>query len=336
MYKAKHMNCDFSRKENIINALRFHGRKQEELFNHACKVRDEVFNKKVEIRSVVEYSNICRQACCYCGMNKKSDVERFILKRDDVLKQVADLYGKGRRVIMFQTGEYSSDNYFNSIYLLLKEIKRKYQELSITCCFGNMPGYQYKKLRDIGIDRYLLKFETSDSELYKKIKPTDTLRNRLDHLEIIKKLGFHVGSGNMTGLPGQTLDSLAEDIMLLKKLDVQMGSTSVFIPNDMSKFADRPSGDLNLALNFMAVLRIVYPAILIPSTSSLNLLNKDGLLSGLMAGANTITMHDGTPLNEEEKFVIYKSNRYRPRNTLIKAVEKTGLKPVNVSLIRKR
>ncbi|MDD5772427.1 MAG: radical SAM protein [bacterium] len=325
MRSEKNIFNDLNKKTNIVKALLFRGGEQEGLFEYARKIRDEVFGKKVEVRSVIEYSNICEQACNYCGMNKYSSIKRYILSDSELLREIEKLYCNGRRVIMIQAGEISADIYFQRLYKLLKEVKAKYLDLTFICSFGNLSADKYKKLKEAGVERYLLKFETSDPKLYKKIKPSDSFENRLAHIEMLKKFGFQVSSGNITGLPGQTTDSMADDLLLMKKLDIPMGSTSVFIPNDMSNYANCPPGDILTALNSMAILRILCPNMLIPSTSSLELLIKDGQYLGLMAGANAVTLHDGTPENDEAEFVIYRKERYKPKDILIKTVARAGL-----------
>jgi biotin synthase len=327
-------NYSFRDTKDIIRALLFLGKAQEELFCHARQVRNDFSFGLVEIRSVIEYSNICQQACNYCGMNRYSGLKRYVMGDSEFLDSFKRLYNIGRKVILIQTGENQEAVFFDNLHGLLKVVRNKYPDLTLMCSFGNLPEDKYKRLAAIGIDRYLLKFETSSPLLYKKIKPSDTLSNRLAHIKTLKKTGFYVSSGNITGLPGQTLESLASDILLLKKLDLSMGSTSVFIPNNLSNYADYHSGNINLALNFMAILRIICPSMLIPTTSSLELVAKDGQYLGLMAGANTVTLHDGTPKDAEDKYVIYKRKRYRPKDILFKVVDRAGLIPSPASLVR--
>lgn len=316
-----------------MQALLFRGRNQQSLFRYARKARDEIFSKWVEARSVIEYSNICQQECNYCGMGRHSGLKRYILSNEEVMRNVEALYRKGRKVIMFQTGEFYHRNYFDNLCFLLKEIKERYVDLTLICSLGNLPRYNLQKLRKIGVERYLLKFETSDFNLYKKVKLSDTLENRLNHIMMAQEAGLQVSSGNITGLPGQTLASLTDDLMLIKKLKLRMGSTSAFIPNDLSSYAHFPAADIHLVLNFMAILRLMCPSMLIPATSSLELLVKDGQYLGLMAGANVVTAHDGTPHNDEDRFVIYRKNRYKPRDILFTIIRKASLKPFTGSLL---
>ncbi len=331
--KTHRLPYNFNKKKDLIKALLARGKEQKLLFERACRIRDARFGKNVEVRSVIEYSNICGQACNFCGMNVNSGIKRYVLSDEAVLSRVKKLYRHGRRVIMFQTGECHSEAYFKKLYLLLKKIKEVYADLTIIGCFGNLSEKKYKLLRDIGVERYILKFETSDPRLYRKIKPSDTLARRISRVRTLKKLGFQVSSGNIIGLPGQTAASIAGDLLLMKKLDLPMGSTSAFIPNQISNYAAEPPGDLDLALNYTAILRIMCPDMLIPATSSLESLAKGGQYLGLLAGSNTITLHDGTPRDDENRFVIYKLGRYIPKNGLLGVVKKAGLEPSGASLI---
>lgn len=327
---------NFKKRSDIVRALLSRGKEQEDLFRHARRVRDGIFSKRVEARSVIEYSNICRQDCNYCGMNRLSRVKRYILTDTEFLCRIQRLYKNGRRVIMIQSGESHTQRSFDKICNLLQTVKNRHPDLTLICSLGNLSEHMYRRLRESGVQRYLLKFETSDEKLYKKVKPSDTLQNRLRHIKILKGLGFQVSSGNITGIPGQTVESVADDLLLLKELDLPMGSTSVFIPNDLSNYVYYPPGDVNLALNFTAVLRIICPLMLIPSTSSLELVSRNGQYMGLMAGANTLTLHDGTPADEENNYVIYKKDRYKPKDILFKVMKRAGLELSFTSLIREK
>jgi acyl-coenzyme A synthetase/AMP-(fatty) acid ligase/biotin synthase-like enzyme len=327
---------DFSRKSGIVNALQYRGRIQTDLFLRARRIRDEVFSGEVEVRSVIEYSNVCRQECKFCGMNRFSSVKRYCMGTDEFLARFDRLYARGRRIIMIQSGELGPGRLFERLYAALKQVRGRYRDCAIICSLGNLDIDRYKRLRDIGVQRYLLKFETSDPALYKKIKPSDSLRNRLAHIAVLKRLGFQVSSGNITGLPGQTFESLADDIVLLKKMDIPMCSTSVFIPNNLSQFAGSGTGDVNTALNFIAILRILCPRAVIPATSALELAAKGAQLSGLMAGCNSVTLHDGTPRNQEQKYIIYKEKRYRPKDALFAVVAKAGLRASSRSVLREK
>ncbi|HAZ08907.1 MAG TPA: [FeFe] hydrogenase H-cluster radical SAM maturase HydE [Elusimicrobia bacterium] len=311
--------------EDIAQALLLRGGGQEALFDLARRARDKAFGKEVEVRSVIEYSNICRQACHFCGMARDSSIRRYLLSDENFTEKMERLYAGGRRIILVQSGEFESDLHFDRLLRLLGNIRRRHEDLVLIGSFGSLREDWYKGLRDAGVGRYLLKFETSDPVLYSKIKPSDSLADRLAGIETLRRLGFQVSSGNITGIPGQDLRSLAEDLLLLKRLGLHMASTSPFIPNELSRFAAQPPADLELTLNAMSILRILCPRALVPTTSALELLAAGGQYRGLATGANTVTIHDGTPEREAGHFVLYSRRRHLPGDGLLEAVERAGL-----------
>jgi len=299
-------------------ALLLRGEPQQALFALARARREGCFpENQVEIRSVIELSNICHQSCKYCSMAKGSGIKRYMITKDAVLAMADFLYANGRRVILLQSGENGSPNFVNFVTDCVQEIKTKHPEVEIILCLGNLTREQYQALRAAGADRYVLKFETANEGFYADWKQTDTLPKRLECLETLLELGFKVGTGNMVGMPGQTLDHIVDDLMLVGKYNLAMMSCTVFIPGEACVFRDEPKGDVETALNFIALMRILYPSRLMPTTSCLEQAKPGGLLAGLMAGANTVTMHDGTPEHFAALFPIYSSKRVTPNKGLV-------------------
>jgi len=318
---------DFSKKI-LLRALSFKGREQQKLFALARKTRSKYFpHEKVEVRSVIELSNICTQACRFCNINTIPASERYVLEPEALLKRIEYVYRRGRRVLLLQSGEIPSRNYVDFVAGCVRKIKQKFPGMIIILCLGNLSGRQYRQLRKAGADRYILKFETSNSALYSKIKPGDTLKKRVRCIRALMKAGFAVGTGNIVGLPGQTTGSIAADLLFTGTFGPAMASTSVFIPGEHSAYRHKPAGSTDMALNYMALMRILYPGILIPSTSSLEKAKKDSQYLGLMAGANAVTIHDGTPAGLKKRFPIYSIRRVTPSEAHIKRIiKKAGLK----------
>jgi biotin synthase len=298
----------------IKHALLVRGEDMHILHQYARKKRDEFFkDKKVEVRSVIEISNICAQNCLYCNMGKDKEIKKYDLQKEEIINIVDYIYKIGRKVLLLQSGENYTQNYINKIADTVYEIKKNYG-MTIILCIGSLDKMHYKQLRDAGADRYILKFETSNDKLFSYIKPGDSLKRRLKCLDDLISLNFDVGSGNITGLPGQTLEDIVNDIYLIDKYMLKMNSTTVFIPAEKSQFSKENHGDVDLALNLMAIMRIMNPTRLLPTTSSLEKIKKDGQLMGLNCGANTITIHDGTPDEIKKLFPIYSTERVVPNS----------------------
>ncbi len=312
----------------ICKALLARGDEQGRLFASAREKRREYFpSGEVEARSVIEISNVCRQKCAYCGMNRSSKRKRYTITREELLSIVENIYSKGRRVLLLQSGENGSREYIDFISESVYHIKKKFRDMTVMLCMGNLSYRQYRQLRGAGADRYILKFETSNPELYKKVKPGDVLQARMECLNHLIQLGFDVGSGNIVGLPGQSMQDIAHDLFFISRFKLSMVSCSVFIPGEDSGHHSEAAADIDIALNFMALMRIMYPQMLIPSTSSLEKAREGGQLLGLAAGANTVTVHDGTPEELKKHFPIYSANRFTPNEKHIRGIVlQAGLK----------
>ncbi len=300
--------------EVLSEALQLKDEAQKELFLVARERRHRFFpDDRAQSRSVIEISNICRQKCRYCSIGGKDQKLNYTLNSAQMEMLMDYLYEKGRRVILLQSGENPSEPFIQEVINAIGKIKEKHNDLRIILCMGDMTRDQYQRLYDAGASDFVLKFEASNEELFKYCKPNDDLSNRLRCIHDLNDIGYRVGSGNIVGLPKQTMQDLVSDLKLVHKLPLGMNSTTIFVPAENSDFAGEPAGDGNTTLNMMAVMRIMNPDRLMPTTSSLEKMIPDGQYLGLMAGANTVTIHDGTPEELQEHFPIYSTHRVRPQ-----------------------
>ncbi|MCR4792546.1 MAG: radical SAM protein [Lachnospiraceae bacterium] len=300
--------------EVLLEALLLKDDAQQELFELARERRAECFpDNRAQARSVIEISNLCRQRCRYCSIGGKNQKINYSLDANQMEMLMDHLYGKGRRVVLLQSGENPSEVFIRDVVTAIGNIKLRHKDLRIILCMGDLSRDQYQRLYDAGATDYVIKFEASNEELFKYCKPNDDLDRRLKCIMDLSDIGYRVGSGNIVGLPRQTLEDLVSDLQLVQELPLGMNSTTIFIPAEDSEFAAEPAGDPNLTLNMMAIMRIMNPYRLMPTTSSLEKMIPDGQYLGLMAGANTITIHDGTPEELQAYFPIYSTHRVRPQ-----------------------
>jgi biotin synthase len=314
--------------EAVKAALHARGEAQETLFEIARSTRLTGFpDRRVEIRSVIEISNVCKQRCNYCSIGHE-DTKKYVISEADLVEIAAFLYReRGRRVLLLQSGENQDARFVASVTRACATIKDRMPDLQLIGCMGNLSYDQYQALKSAGVERYLLKIEASNPALYESAKPSDKWLDRRRCLDALAELGFMIGSGVIVGLPGQTDDNLVEDLRFLSDLDLDMVSASVFIPGRNTVYEHEQPGDIEKTLNFMALLRIKNPRSLMPTTSSLEKLKPDGQYLGLMAGANTLTIHDGTPMELQHLFPIYDQTRFRPNdNHLYTIAERAGLR----------
>ncbi len=322
---------DYSR-DVLMEALLASGDSQEQMFSLAQEYRLKNFpDNRAQVRSVIEISNVCKQKCRYCAIGGSNQALNFTLKSDVIVELMNHLIEKGRTTILLQSGEHSSDEFVPEVREAIKRIKDKHPEIRIILCLGDLTEDEYQDLYDAGASDYILKFETSNPDLFTFCKPNDTLEHRLNCIRVLAKIGYRVGSGNIVGLPGQTLEDLVNDLILAHELPLKMNSTTIFIPAENSDFSNEPAGDGNMTLNMMALLRIMNPTRLMPTTSSLEKMIPDGQYLGLCAGANTVTIHDGTPEHLQKHFPIYSTKRIRPQMQHFKDIlTKAGMKTDNL------
>ena len=300
--------------EVLKEALQARGDAQDSLFALAQERRLKFFpENRAQVRSVIEVSNVCRQKCNYCAIGGKDQALNYTLSAHQMEMLIDYLYRKGRRVVLLQSGENINQEFIDAVSEALWTSKREHADLRIILCMGNLEHHQYHQLYEAGATDYILKFEASNSQLFSYCKPNDSLSRRMSCIMDLATIGFRVGSGNIVGLPTQTIDDLVADLQLAHQLPLGMNSTTIFVPAENTPFAEMPAGDPNLTLNMMALLRIMNPQRLMPTTSSLEKMIPDGQYLGLLAGANTVTIHDGTPPNLEKHFPIYSAKRIRPQ-----------------------
>lgn len=275
------------------------------LFEKASKIRNKIYGNKIYIRGLIEFTNYCKNNCLYCGIRRgNNNIERYRLTEDDILK-CADLgYSLGFRTFVMQGGE---DSFFNDEILcsIIRKIKGKYPNCAITLSLGERTFDSYKKLKEAGADRYLLRHETYSKSHYEKLHPKEmSFENRLNCLENLKKLGYQVGCGFMVGSPYQTLEDLANELLFLKKLDPQMVGIGPFISHKDTPFKNEKSGTAELTIFMLGLIRLTLPRVLLPATTALGTIDPFGRENGIKAGANVL-MPNLSPVDVRKKYMLY-------------------------------
>lgn len=277
----------------------------EYLFEKAREIRHRIYGKDIYIRGLIEISNYCKNDCYYCGIRRSNkNADRYRLTKEEILECCDIGYELGFRTFVMQGGE---DPYYTDEIMcdILCSIKSKYPACAITLSLGEKSYETYKKYREAGADRYLLRHETANSCHYSMLHPKNlTLESRKECLYNLKKAGFQVGSGFMVGSPHQTTENLAEDMLFLKELDPQMVGIGPFIPHKYTPFADQSAGSIEKTLIMLALLRLMLPNALLPSTTALGTLCENGRELGILAGANVV-MPNLSPKSVREKYLLY-------------------------------
>ena len=288
-------------REEIIEILN-DDTKNEWLFNFADKIRKENVGDEVHLRGLIEFSNICRCACKYCGLRSPNkEIKRYRILKDEIVEYVKNAVKLGYKTIVLQSGE---DEYFTTEKMveIIKTIKEF--DVALTLSIGERSFEDYKAFKQAGADRYLIRIETTDKELYKKLHPNMDFNNRIRCLQDLKTLGYEVGTGCLVGLPEQTIESLADDILFFKEIGADMVGIGPFIPHPNTPLKDESTGSFTLALKVMALTRILLPDINIPATTAMETLNPNGRILALKSGANVV-MPNVTSTEYRAKYEIY-------------------------------
>lgn len=275
------------------------------LRQYADKTRRKYYGNKVYLRGLIEISSCCKNDCLYCGLRRSNtSAERYRLSYDDILSCCDNGYNLGFRTFVMQGGE---DAYYDDDILcrLISEIKNRYPDCAVTLSLGERSAESYARLRQAGADRYLLRHEAASDELYTKLHPDDmSLSRRKQCLYSLKELGYQVGSGFMVGVPYQTTEHIISDLRFLEQLQPQMIGIGPFIPHHNTPFRDMPQGTLDLTLRLLSILRLLFPAVLLPATTALGTIMADGRELGLQAGCNVV-MPNLSPMSVRRKYDIY-------------------------------
>ncbi len=298
-------------------------RRLDDLWRQADAVRRRCVGDAVHLRGLIEFSNHCTRTCAYCGLRAgHRDLKRYRMTADEILACARNAVAFGYGTVVLQSGE----DYGVAAEWMADVVRRIKAEtpLAVTLSLGERPDADLAAWRRAGADRYLLRFETADPQLYAAIhwpkagsnvsRPDD----RIARLGALRRLGYETGSGVMVGIPGQTYESLAAAIDLFRILDLDMVGLGPYIPNPdtpLAEMADSlraPNGEQVPATEAMtyrvlALTRLVCPFANIPSTTALATVNRaQGRELGLQRGANVV-MPNITPVEYRALYEIYPS-----------------------------
>ncbi|MGE5373107.1 MAG: [FeFe] hydrogenase H-cluster radical SAM maturase HydE [Solirubrobacterales bacterium] len=268
----------------------------------ADRIRRESVGDTVHIRGVIEFSNHCIRTCAYCGINRFNEkVNRYRIPIAEIKAVARGAANRGFHTVVLQSGD---DFFYTAEDLADAVAEIKLTGMAVTLSVGERPQADYQLWRQAGADRYLLKFETSDPELYARLHPGTSLERRLECLRQLRELGYQVGSGFMVGLPGQTIDSLAGDLLLLRELELEMAGIGPFIPHPGTPLHVAETGSVPMTLRVLALARMMIPWAHLPATTALSSLSADGRRLGLTGGGNVV-MPNLTPLAYRRLYEIY-------------------------------
>ncbi|MCX6251202.1 MAG: [FeFe] hydrogenase H-cluster radical SAM maturase HydE [Bacteroidetes bacterium] len=311
------LNKDFFSKEDLITLLSCEDGESRKIFELAAATKKKYVGKKVYFRGLIEYSNYCSKNCLYCGIRAgNSRYVRYQMTDEEVLEAAIYAYQNRFASIVIQSGERNDKKFISEIERLLIEIHQLSDgKLHITLSLGEQSEDTYRRWIAAGAQRYLLRIEVSDPELYTKLHPNDRHHNYYDRLEALKtlrKIGYQVGTGVMIGLPFQTIDNLADDLIFFRDFDVDMVGMGPYIEHEdtpLFQYKDTllPLNErFRLSLKMVAILRIMMKDINIAATTAMQTIDPQGREKAMMVGANVI-MPNLTPVKYRQNYLLYEN-----------------------------
>ena len=276
----------------------------DELFAEARRVRDEVYGRRVFMRGLIEITNHCKNNCLYCGIRRDARVQRYRLTHEQILACCQEGHRLGFRTFVLQGGE---DGWYTDDMLcgIVEEIKRRFPDCAVTLSMGERGRDSFRRLREAGADRYLLRHETADREHYGRLHPAEmSFDHRMQCLQDLRDLGFQVGAGFIVGSPHQTLETLKKDLQFIETFRPEMVGIGPFIPAAGTPFEHMPAGSVELTIRLLAIIRILHPHVLLPATSALGTMHPQGRERAVNAGANVV-MPNLSPQDTRALYAIY-------------------------------
>lgn len=278
---------------------------EEFLYENARQVRKSIYGKDVYIRGLIEYTNLCRNDCVYCGIRSSNkEALRYRLTKDEIMECAGLGYDLGFRTFVLQGGE---DMYFTDDMMcdIISSLKKKYPDNAVTLSIGERSKETYRRYFDAGADRYLLRHESITPEHYSFLHDNKmSIETRVRCLNDLKGIGFQVGCGMMIGSPGQTTENLVNDLIFISEFKPHMVGMGPFIPHKDTPFRDAAAGSLEDTLHLLAIVRLMLPEVLLPATTALGTLVPDGRELGILAGANVV-MPNLSPVSVRKKYMLY-------------------------------
>lgn len=277
----------------------------ERLADGAHKLCAQIYGDEVFTRGLIEFTNYCKNDCYYCGIRRSNgEVRRYRLTPEEILECADEGYDLGFRTFVLQGGEdpFVTDEWLSPI---LQSIKKAHPDCAITLSLGERSGESYRRLKEAGADRYLLRHETASPNHYKKLHPSSmSLESRLECIKQLRDLDYTVGIGFMVGSPYQTSADLAQDLTLIQTFKPEMCGIGPFVPHHATPFGDHPQGTVELTCFLLSIIRLIHPHVLLPATTALGTIDPQGREKAIEAGANVV-MPNLSPRRVRKDYELY-------------------------------
>jgi len=281
----------------------------------------KIYGNKIYIRGLIEFSNYCNKNCMYCGLRKDNEkADRFRLTKNQIVDSIGKAYDFGYRSFVMQSGE---DEYFTKEILsdIIKTLKDNFEGIAITLSIGERSFEEYEAFKKAGADRFLLRHETANQKQYEKLHPGMSFEERVRCLHDLKSLGYQVGAGFLVGLPNSNSETMAENLIFLKNLQPHMVGIGPLIIHNDTPLKNYMNGSVEDTMFFLSLTRLLLPKAMLPVTTAVNTLDKNGLEKGILSGGNVLMLNLSPP-EVKEKYKLYENRETKSVYDLDKVNER--------------
>lgn len=287
----------------------------------AKELSRKIYGNKIYIRGLIEFSNYCNKNCMYCGLRKDNEkADRFRLTKNQIVDSIGKAYDFGYRSFVMQSGE---DEYFTKEILsdIIKTLKDNFEGIAITLSIGERSFEEYEAFKKAGADRFLLRHETANEKQYGKLHPGMSFEERVRCLHDLKSLGYQVGAGFLVGLPNSNSETMAENLIFLKNLQPHMVGIGPLIIHNDTPLKNYMNGSVEDTMFFLSLTRLLLPKAMLPVTTAVNTLDKNGLEKGILSGGNVLMLNLSPP-EVKEKYKLYENRETKSVYDLDKVNER--------------
>jgi len=308
--------------EDVVTLLKADAKDSEILFTAASKVREQEFGNEVYLRGIVEFSNYCNKNCLYCGIRRENNIPRYRMSIDEIVTATQDIKNAEIGTVVLQSGE---DPWWTpeKIVTLIKKIKNQVG-ITITLSVGERSYEEYALYRKAGADRFLLKVETTNENIFAEMHPDNCLSKRIQCSNWLKESGYLNGSGCIIGLPDQNEKDLAADILWFRDMNMDMIGVGPFVPAGNTPLENHHPGSSFMTMKAVAVIRLICRKSFLPATTALETLEESGQLKALKAGANVL-MLNYTPEQYKGNYKIYSNKKTIKLEKALDTIKQAGL-----------
>lgn len=257
-------------------------------------------------------SGACPEDCRYCAQSENNDAgpEIYPLVEEEIILRSAEAaHANGARCFCIVTSGRGYTRFtpeFEKILAALREVKRRFPDLSAGASLGNLSAETAQALVESGLQTYNHNIQVNPSQYDRLVATTHGAQDRIDTVRHLKRLGVEVCSGGILGL-GETPGDRLELAFVLKELEVGVIPLNVLVPIPGTPLADQEPIPMVEVSRAFALFRLVNPTRVIKFAAGRETRCRDFQALIMLSGANGLLTGGylttrGRAVSDDERF----------------------------------